>query len=194
MKKLSLWLLIPFFACASIPEKTGRKDNGQTNAQIENKNLDSLLDKKVQTAARPIDSLLHENVESVIQENEGSQTSEKNQVLTGSWRIAAYFQHYSEIIVDSTRGYAVQIDEPTGRISGRVCNQMSGSFKAEEGNGLKIGPLMSTKMMCPEMQTERNVFSAFQQANRFSFEKQDLVLYQNEIPLLRLVKFSKPGK
>ena len=53
----------------------------------------------------------------------------------------------------------ITFDTATGRVSGNSgCNRMMGSFDVNAKPGsLSLGAMAGTKMMCPDMTTERNV-------------------------------------
>ena len=63
----------------------------------------------------------------------------------------------------------IAFDTATGRVSGSSgCNRMMGSFDVNAKPGsLELGAMGSTRMMCPDMTTERNVLSALAQVKGY---------------------------
>lgn len=63
----------------------------------------------------------------------------------------------------------IVFDTKTGRISGNSgCNRMMGSFDLNaEAGSLLISGMGSTRMMCPDMTTERNVLNALKQVKSY---------------------------
>ncbi len=70
--------------------------------------------------------------------------------VLGAWRIA---QARSEPILDRSRA---RLDfGGDGRLSGHTsCNVLNGSY-TQDGAAMKIGPLATTRMACPELQREQ---------------------------------------
>ena len=63
----------------------------------------------------------------------------------------------------------ITFDTATGRVSGNSgCNRMMGSFDVNAKPGsLELGAMASTRMMCPDMTTEKNVLSALAQVKGY---------------------------
>lgn len=65
-----------------------------------------------------------------------------------------------------------------GRLEGFAgCNRFSGSFTLY-GRNLKIGPLLSTKMFCPAMTLEDNLYNALAETEEFMIVENQLYLYK----------------
>ena len=64
------------------------------------------------------------------------------------------------------------------------CNRFSGQYKVE-GEKLHVGPLISTRMACPDMREERAFFDALQSADAYRLQTGELVLLRGGKPLLR---------
>lgn len=62
----------------------------------------------------------------------------------------------------------IAFDTATGRVSGNSgCNRMMGTFDVNAKPGsLELGAMASTRMMCPDMTTEKNVLSALGTSER----------------------------
>jgi heat shock protein HslJ len=70
--------------------------------------------------------------------------------VTGVWRIE---QARSEPLID--KRHARLVFEPDGRLGGHTsCNVLSASYSLA-GDQLKIGPVVTTRMACPELQREQ---------------------------------------
>lgn len=63
----------------------------------------------------------------------------------------------------------IVFDTATGRVSGNSgCNRMMGTFDVNAKPGsLELGAMASTRMMCPDMTTEKNVLSALAQVKGY---------------------------
>ncbi|WP_022823558.1 META domain-containing protein [Hymenobacter norwichensis] len=57
------------------------------------------------------------------------------------------------------------------------CNRFRGSFEQPADGQLKFGPLMSTKMACPDLQTESGLMSALQAARTYQISGDTLRLF-----------------
>ena len=64
------------------------------------------------------------------------------------------------------------------------CNRFSGPYTLD-GNALHVGPLIATRMACPDMREERAFFTALQTADAYRLEQGTLVLSRGGAPLLR---------
>ncbi|MDB5258605.1 MAG: uncharacterized protein JWM14_3300 [Chitinophagaceae bacterium] len=65
------------------------------------------------------------------------------------------------------------------------CNKFNGKY-ASDGADIKIGPLMSTKMMCEEAALEDQFSSALQNANSYSTDDKFLYLKNDDGVLAKL--------
>ena len=62
-------------------------------------------------------------------------------------------------------------------MSGRGgCNRYSASCDAEAGGHLRVGPIASTRMTCPEAQRERAFFAMLRSAVRYELDAKMLIL------------------
>lgn len=57
-----------------------------------------------------------------------------------------------------------------GKVLTKVCNRISGSYTHEGEGTIRFGPLMSTKMICPDMQYEQAITSALQSVDGYFFD------------------------
>lgn len=57
------------------------------------------------------------------------------------------------------------------------CNRFRGSFELPAAGQLTFGPLMSTKMACPDLQTESGFMSALQSARTYQISGDTLRLF-----------------
>lgn len=65
------------------------------------------------------------------------------------------------------------------------CNNMSGSFKTEPGNRIRIGPVAMTRMMCPEanMKVEDLMTKAVNEADNYKITGDTLELLKGDVVL-----------
>ena len=67
--------------------------------------------------------------------------------------------------------------EDAKRLSGRGgCNRYSASCDTEAGGHLRVGPIASTRMTCPEAQRERAFFAMLRSAVRYELDAKMLIL------------------
>ncbi|MBC6989125.1 META domain-containing protein [Hymenobacter sp. BT491] len=68
------------------------------------------------------------------------------------------------------------------------CNRFSGRFVASEPNGLSISNLLSTKMACPQLDTENLMMRSLEQVTHYELHSDNLALYGSDSaqPLLTL--------
>lgn len=88
--------------------------------------------------------------------------------INGEWNIIEV--NGSKITPGESRTLPfITFDTATGRVSGSSgCNRMMGSFDVNAKPGsLELGAMAGTKMMCPDMTTERNVLSALAQVKGY---------------------------
>jgi heat shock protein HslJ len=93
------------------------------------------------------------------------------------------------------RVQATLLFRETGKVAGKgSCNRFSGSAEIS-GNSIKFGPLISTRMACPEpiMNQETKYLGALQTAERFEWKKPHLLVYSKgaEKPL-QFTRMSAP--
>ena len=73
------------------------------------------------------------------------------------------------------------------RISGNGgCNNISGTFTATKTK-LLFGPVLSTKMACPDMKFEDNFLQVLAQVNRYEITATELLLKNNTRIIARLL-------
>ena len=94
-----------------------------------------------------------------------------------------------------SRKLSFTIETSENKISGKTnCNNYFGIYTVSNTNELKIGPLGATEMYCEEkvMKTERELFKAYNDSKKISFDGKMLTLFNEEGTLLiRANKISK---
>ena len=71
----------------------------------------------------------------------------------------------------------------TGKVAGRAsCNRFTGAVEIS-GNDVKFGPLVSTRMACPEptMTQETKYLAALQDAERYEWKSPNLLIYSKGV-------------
>ncbi len=67
-----------------------------------------------------------------------------------------------------------------GRVSGvGACNRLTGSFTTDDKRALKIGPLGSTRMACPDLELEQHYLRALESATHYDMDGPMLILLSN---------------
>ncbi len=97
--------------------------------------------------------------------------------LMGEWKLTT-IDGDSIPVYDSTQVAPHLHFSPESNIASGSsgCNQFSGSFHLEFLNKLKLGTMMSTRRMCPDMEIEQNMLNAFQQIDEFIIKDKKLAL------------------
>lgn len=68
----------------------------------------------------------------------------------------------------------------SGSISGfGACNRLMGSYKTGERRALKIGPLATTKMACPNLSQEQQFLRALESTTHYDMDGPMLLLLSN---------------
>lgn len=108
-----------------------------------------------------------------------------HQSISGKWVISGIYVNGKKEDI-STKNFLIDFNEETKRVLGKVCNGFSGSLTTQKGNRITIGQLMSTKMLCPDIDFENQIMSALQTANNYGFVGDTLTLTQDGKNLLSL--------
>lgn len=66
------------------------------------------------------------------------------------------------------------------------CNNLRGSFELSGENTMKLSPLMTTKMACPDMSTETSFLNTLSKVDNWSIIGNQLLLSSGKIPLAKL--------
>lgn len=76
------------------------------------------------------------------------------------------------------------------RISGKsFCNSYSGEIHIDSGNTLKIGPVVSTKMACQDLDEESDYFTSLEETHAYDLSEDTLILLdKNNDEISRLVR------
>ena len=87
--------------------------------------------------------------------------------------------------------FHITFQSEEGRITGvGACNRVFGPFEEGEKRALRIGPLASTMMACPDMKTEREFTEALEATTHYDMDGSMLLLLSNGE--LRAVFQAKP--
>lgn len=85
--------------------------------------------------------------------------------IRGEWRIVRVFGEKPSIMKQVP---FVNFDTENNRIAAYAgCNRITGGFRAGVPNTITFSGVVSTKMVCPDMNVERNVLTALGQAKSF---------------------------
>jgi heat shock protein HslJ len=76
------------------------------------------------------------------------------------------------------------------RAEGRAgCNRFSGPYTLAEAGRLRLGPLLTTRSTCPDIQTEINFLQALNQAQQYRISGSTLRLYAADTLAAPLARF-----
>ena len=76
--------------------------------------------------------------------------------------------------------YTLTLDAEGNRLSGvGACNRLMGSYSTGERRALKIGPLASTKMACPNLDQEQQFLRAIESTTHYDMDGPMLLLLSN---------------
>lgn len=95
--------------------------------------------------------------------------------LTGTeWQLV---QLYGQNLRPEKGTFKLTLSASDGRISGTgACNRMTGTYATDEKRTLKIGPLATTRMACPEPETERKFLEALETTTHYDMDGPMLLL------------------
>lgn len=99
--------------------------------------------------------------------------------------------HINEAVIDiSTNRPNIEINLTTQQVMGRAfCNQYSGNLTAYSTNKIEFGPIVSTKMMCPNNAQENVYFDALAAIRSYKIKSMQLLFFdENDNELLRFQK------
>lgn len=89
------------------------------------------------------------------------------QALAGEWSIVSVD---GQPVTSTEKVPFIGFNTAEKRVSGNSgCNLMNGSYEAQAGK-ITFGRMMSTMMMCPDMETERKVLKAVEEVKTYSIE------------------------
>lgn len=96
-----------------------------------------------------------------------------------------------ETIQPQEGSFTVTLSTDNGQITGvGACNRLSGPYKSDEKRSLKIGPLASTRMACPDLKREQAFIQALESATHYDMDGPMLLILSNGE--LRAVFQAKP--
>lgn len=90
---------------------------------------------------------------------------------------------------DGVKQAYLEFNSELGRVAGNnTCNQVSGSYELMEGNRIRIGPVASTMMACPNMENEARFNEVLERVDNYTIA--DGVLSLNKARMAPLARFS----
>lgn len=109
------------------------------------------------------------------------------------WRLVDIGGQPSPAGADSTRHPGFTLLAEGRKVQGSAgCNRMTGTYKLD-GEKLKFGPLATTRMACPDMQTETAFLKALGATTRYEVSGSSLTLYGADTAVARLEAAAKPS-
>jgi heat shock protein HslJ len=113
-------------------------------------------------------SLIYELIEIVSKEQD------KFLSITGIWLLQQI--NGKDVELDPNDA-VLEINSSQQKFSGKaICNQINGSIKHVEANKITISKVISTMMMCPNIDLENEYISALQSVEEFEIEANKLLL------------------
>lgn len=112
------------------------------------------------------------------------QTSGSHSLTTQKWTLLS-----AGDVDAGSSGAFIEFDTAPGEVRGKAgCNGFGGKYTLE-GNSLKFGGMMGTKMACPALDVENAFFRALEVTEHYEIKKDSLLLYQGD----KLVATLKAG-
>jgi heat shock protein HslJ len=109
------------------------------------------------------------------------------------WRLVDIGGQPSPAGADSTRHPGFTLLAKGRKVQGSAgCNRMTGTYQLD-GQKLKFGPLATTRMACPSMQTETAFLKALEATTRYEVSGSSLTLYGADTAVARLEAAVTPG-
>lgn len=123
----------------------------------------------------------------------GDTTTPPPQASTGTaplegttWRLVQVGGQPVPVEADSARRPSMRLLADGRKVQGSAgCNRMMGSYTRDD-DALKFGPLMTTRMACPAMETEQAFLKALAATTRYEISGAGLTLYGSDGALARL--------
>jgi heat shock protein HslJ len=107
------------------------------------------------------------------------------------WRLADIGGQPSPAGADSTRHPGFTLLAEGRKVQGSAgCNRMTGTYQLD-GQKLKFGPLATTRMACPAMETETAFLKALEATTRYEVSGSSLTLYGADTAVARLEAAAK---
>lgn len=107
------------------------------------------------------------------------------------WHLADIGGQPSPVGADSTRHPGFTLLAEGRKVQGSAgCNRMTGTYQLD-GQKLKFGPLATTRMACPAMETETAFLKALAATTRYEVSGSSLTLYGADTAVARLEAASK---
>jgi heat shock protein HslJ len=102
------------------------------------------------------------------------------------WRLVDIGGQPSPAGADSARHPGFRLLAEGRKVQGSAgCNRMTGTYQLD-GQKLKFGPLATTRMACPAMQTETAFLEALGATTRYEISGSSLMLYGADTAVARL--------
>jgi heat shock protein HslJ len=109
------------------------------------------------------------------------------------WRLVDIGGQPSPAGADSTHHPGFTLLAEGRKVQGSAgCNRMKGTYHLD-GQKLKFGPLATTRMACPAMQTETAFLKALEATTRYEVSGSSLTLYGADTAVARLEAAVTPG-
>ena len=109
------------------------------------------------------------------------------------WRLVDIGGQPSPAGADSTRHPGFTLLTEGRKVQGSAgCNRMTGTYQLD-GQKLKFGPLATTRMACPAMQTETAFLKALEATTRYEVSGSSLTLYGADTAVARLEAAAMPS-
>jgi len=111
-------------------------------------------------------------------------TAQENNGPSGKWLITSIWQE-GKLTEVSGKSWEVDFKKDEGQVGAKICNSMNGKYSVN-GKNIKFGSFRSTKMMCPDINFETAIGNAFEEANNFEYNKNQLFLKKGSQVLMVL--------
>jgi heat shock protein HslJ len=109
------------------------------------------------------------------------------------WRLVDIGGQPAPAGADSTRHPGFTLIAEGRKVQGSAgCNRMNGTYQLD-GQKLKFGPLATTRMACPDMQTETAFLKALKATTRYEVSGSSLTLFGADTAVARLEAAATPG-
>ena len=110
--------------------------------------------------------------------------AQENNGPAGKWLITSILQE-GKLTEVSGKSWEVDFKKDEGQVGAKICNSMGGKYTVD-GKNIKFGAFRSTKMMCPDINFETAIGKAFEGANNFEYNKNQLFLKKGSQVLMVL--------
>ena len=107
----------------------------------------------------------------------GAKSKNPHFLTSDSWKLTEMAGKAVERNAEEPRSYTITFDETDKRVSGMAgCNRFFATYEEIPVRKLKLGPIGSTRMMCPDMKQETAFLQMLEKTDSYTIDGDMLML------------------